>query len=244
VDRDSRASRASSFDAIADLYERVRPGYPVEIVRWLVGDAPAEVLDLGAGTGKLTHTLVARGHRVVAVDPSRRMLARLEKALPAVRALEGTAERIPLPDTTCDAVTVAQAFHWFDQPRALAEIARVLRPGGMLGIVWNTRDERIPWVAELSGVIGAEHDPHQGRAIDDDDRFGPSEHVAATWTQRLDRDGLIGLIRSRSYCAVRPLDEQQSILARVGAIYDAHAGVGGIDLPYVTNAYRARRSTD
>jgi ubiquinone/menaquinone biosynthesis C-methylase UbiE len=242
VDRDSRASRASSFDSIADLYERVRPGYPDEVVRWLVGDAPLDVLDLAAGTGKLTRKLVALGHRVVAVDPSREMLARLAEALPRVRVLEGTAERIPLADGSVDAVTVAQAFHWFDPPQALAEIARVLRHGGMLGVVWNTRDERVPWVAELSAVIGAEHDPGLGRAIGEHARFGPAEKIVATWSQRLDRDGLIGLIRSRSYCAVRPLEEQEPVLARVGAVYEAHAGADGIELPYLTTAYRARRS--
>src|SRR4051812_12101086 len=133
--------RAQSFGGVADDYHRARPGYPVEAVRWLLGSSPLDVVDLGAGTGKLTAVLVGEGHRVVAVEPLEPMRSRLVAALPATPALEGSAEEIPLPDGCADAVVVGQAFHWFDVEPALREIARVLRPGGTLGLLWNARDE-------------------------------------------------------------------------------------------------------
>ncbi len=138
-DRDSHAARASSFGAVADVYERARPGYPEAAVLALAGSSPCDVLDLAAGTGKLTRSLVALGHRVTAVDPSPEMLAVIERDLAGVVLRVGTAEKIPLGDGTLDVVTVAQAFHWFDPSPAYREIARVLRPGGVLGLVWNWR---------------------------------------------------------------------------------------------------------
>ena len=119
-------------------------------MRWLVGDEPCDVLDLAAGTGKLTRALAALGHRVTAVEPLPEMIEHLHAAVPAVTTIEGTAEAIPVSAGSFDVVTVAQAFHWFDQLVALAEIGRIMRPGGTLGLIWNTRDEAEPWVAELS----------------------------------------------------------------------------------------------
>src|SRR5688500_13886027 len=129
---DDQPALAASFGGVADEYDSARPGYPDDAVAWLVGRRRASVLDLGAGTGKLTRSLVAAGHDVIAVDPSEPMLDRLVAASPQVRAATGTAEAIPLPDDSVDVVTVAQAFHWFEPARALSEIARVLRPSGNL----------------------------------------------------------------------------------------------------------------
>lgn len=129
-DVDERRKQAASFAGVADVYERSRPGYPEAAVAWLAGSTPGDVVDLGAGTGKLTRSLVALGHRVTAVEPLEEMLAQLRTSVPAARALTGGAEAMPLPDASIDVVTCAQAFHWFDHDRALAEIARVLRPGG------------------------------------------------------------------------------------------------------------------
>ena len=140
-ERDTRETRAASFGAVAAAYDRARPAYPREAVAWLVGDAPRRVLDLAAGTGKLTRQLAAAGHDVVAVELAEEMLAHLRAGVPAAEALVGTAEAIPLADASVDAVTVAQAFHWFDPPLALREIALVLRPGGALVLGLNTRDE-------------------------------------------------------------------------------------------------------
>ena len=157
VNREERRGRATSFASVADAYERGRPEYPGDAVRWLVGDEPADVVDLGAGTGKLTRGLVAFGHRVTAVEPLAEMLEHLRRAVPEARALAGSGEEIPLVDASADVVVCAQAFHWFDHVVALGEIARVLRPGGRLALVWNTRDDGEAWVAELSdAIIGRE----------------------------------------------------------------------------------------
>ena len=141
---DIHPTAAAGFSAAAEVYERARPGYPDEAVAWvaeLLGIAPGrDVLDLAAGTGKLTRQLVPFGARIVAVEPIDAMRAELERAVPGVEALAGSAEAIPLPDTSVDAVTCAQAFHWFRPEAAVAEIRRVLRPGGGLALLWNGRD--------------------------------------------------------------------------------------------------------
>ena len=129
------------------------PGIPTTRCAGSSGEEPRDVVDLGAGTGKLTRSLVALGHRVTAVEPLPEMIAHLRAAVPGVTAVEGGAEAIPLDAASADVVTVAQAFHWFDHGPALREIARVLRPGGRIALVWNVRDETEPWVAELSDAM-------------------------------------------------------------------------------------------
>src|SRR6266516_2596897 len=142
--------RRSSFGAAADLYDRIRPSYPPEAVRWLLGDEPRRVVDLGAGTGIFSRVLASLGHEVLAIEPDEGMRAKLASTSPGVTALPGSAESIPLADESVDAVVAAQAYHWFDHDAAHAEIARVLRPGGVFGPVWNVRDESVDWVAELT----------------------------------------------------------------------------------------------
>lgn len=239
------AARAASFGSIANAYERARPGYPQEAVRWLAGEPARDVLDLGAGTGKLTRSLVAAGHRVVAVDPSPKMLEHLHRAVPTASTHVGRAEEIPLPDASIDVVTVAQAFHWFDHPRAVPEIARVLRPGGTLGLIWNGRDESEPWVARLSEAIGETwpkgDDPWLETALAHGP-FGPLEQATFRFSQRLDRDSLVELVASRSHCATRTPPEREAVLAAVGELYDEVADADGVVLPYVTWATRAIRS--
>jgi SAM-dependent methyltransferase len=242
VNRDEQSrGPAASFGLVAGSYERGRPGYPEEAVRWLVGDEPRDVVDLGAGTGKLTRSLVALGHRVTAIEPLPEMLELLPAAAPGASAILGNAEVIPLPDTFADAVTAAQAFHWFDLDVALPEIARVLRPGGRLALVWNARDDREPWVAKLSETIGSEtldrgdvEEPIEASGL-----YGPVEKMTFRWTQHLDRATLRDLVLSRSYCAARPPAEREPILAAVDRLFDEHAASGVLDLPYVTECYRA-----
>ena len=147
---------ARSFGPVADAYDRGRPTYPADAVAWLVGRQRATVLELGAGTGKLTAQLVAQGHDVLATDPDDAMLDVLRERVPQARVSNTSAEEIPLGDRSVDVVVAAQAFHWFDHERALPEIARVLRPGGHLALVWNQRDERIPWVRKLGRIIGTQ----------------------------------------------------------------------------------------
>src|SRR5437016_4501937 len=148
-----RQARAASFGSAAGAYERGRPPYPPEAIDWLLPAGAARVLDLGAGTGKLTRQLTGRGLDLTAVEPSEGMREQLRRAVPGVRALAGTAEQIPLPDLSVDAVLVAQAWHWMDPAVAVPEVARVLRPGGQLGLLWNIRDERADWVAGLGAIL-------------------------------------------------------------------------------------------
>ncbi|HZT93948.1 MAG TPA: class I SAM-dependent methyltransferase [Gaiellaceae bacterium] len=159
------SERARSFETVAADYERHRPEYPEEALRWAaqrVGLEPgARVLDVGAGTGKLTRGLVALGLDVIAVEPGAPMLEQLRTAVPRVEALEGSAESIPLPDESADAAFAGQAYHWFDRERALPELHRILRPGGGLVLLWNWWDERDPLQRELGGLVGyAGHEPY------------------------------------------------------------------------------------
>lgn len=244
VNRDPNARGPyTAFADVAGAYERGRPGYPEEAVRWLTGDEPCDVVDLGAGTGKLTRALVSLGHRVTAIEPLPEMLELLPEAAPGAGAILGNAEVIPLPDEFADVVTSAQAFHWFDHAVALPEIARVLRAGGRLALVWNTRDERAPWVRRLSELIGSEgtsamdvDDP-----IDESGLFRSVETAEFHIEQRLDRETLLDLVLSRSYCAKLPPAEREPILSAVAALYDEIATDDGVRLPYVTECFRAQR---
>jgi SAM-dependent methyltransferase len=238
-----RAERAASFARVADAYERARPGYPADAVLWLAGEAPCDVVDLGAGTGKLSRSLAALGHRVVAVEPLPEMLDRLRAAVPGATAVVGTAESMPLPDASADVVACAQAFHWFDQEPALAEIARVLRPGGRIALVWNVRDERVPWVSELSDAMVGRTGVDRGAVapIERSGLYGEVEQATFEHTQAVDREGLQALVLSRSYCAVLPEEERAPVLGRVDRLFDEHARDGILTLPYVVECFRAAR---
>jgi len=241
VHRDERRGRATSFAEVADAYERGRPGYPGEAVAWLVGEPPRDVVDLGAGTGKLTRSLVAAGHRVTAVEPLPEMLERLRAAAPEAAAVPGTAEAIPLPEASADVVVSAQAFHWFDHDAALPEIVRVLRPGGWLAVVWNIRDDSEPWVRKLSEVIGSESvEPGDVEdVLETSGLFQPVERATFGHVQRLHRETLRDLVLSRSYCAVRTPEERAPVLAAVDRLFDAHGDGRVIALPYRTECFRA-----
>jgi SAM-dependent methyltransferase len=244
VNRDEEArGPATSFAVVADAYERARPGYPEEAVRWLVGETPCDVVDLGAGTGKLTRSLVALGHRVTAIEPLPEMLELLVTAAPGAFDLLGSAEVIPLPDASADVITSAQAFHWFDHAVALPEIARVLRPHGRLALVWNMRDDRVPWVAQLSETIGSEtvESRDAEKPIAASGLFGPVERAPFEWVQRLDRATLRDLVLSRSYCAIKAPDERAKVLANVERLFEEHASGSEIELPYLTECYRAAK---
>lgn len=236
---------ATSFALVADSYERGRPGYPEEAVRWLVGEEPLDVVDLGAGTGKLTRVLVDLGHRVTAIEPLPEMLELIPQAAPGAGAILGNAEVIPLPDAYADVVAAAQSFHWFDHAVALPEIARVLRPGGRLALVWNARDDSEAWVAKLSATIGSESVtwPDVISPLDASGLFGPVEAASFHFAQVLNREKLLDLVRSRSYCAKLPPAEQEPILDEVGRLFDENATDGAIELPYVTECFRTARAT-
>jgi ubiquinone/menaquinone biosynthesis C-methylase UbiE len=237
--------RAAIFGEVAEVYERTRPGYPVDAVRWLTGDTPTRVLELGAGTGKLTATLLAEHHRVTPTDPSWRMLQRLRKQFKGRGVIQSRAEQIPVHAGAVDVVIAGQAFHWFDHERALPEIARVLRPGGTLALVWNLRDESVPWVRRLGKLIGSERpgdDPDKD-AVEILERSGLFEAIETRtfrhW-QEVGRDSLIGLVESRSYVAEMAERERAALLRQVGELYDEYGrGHDGMQLPYLTECYRA-----
>jgi SAM-dependent methyltransferase len=241
------SDRVHSFDLVAEEYERTRPDYPSAILDALPLGADATVLDLGAGTGKLTRVLARRYREVTAVEPLANMRAMLERAVPGVAALAGSAERIPLDDASVDAVFVAQAFHWFDKQVALPEIARVLRPRGVLAIVWNGPDESRtdprpeaflepvralhdaasqPWndepewevLLEQSGLFA---EVHARTAI-------PHDHV-------LDRAGILENLHSVSWIASRP--DREELVARLGT----HLPEGTYSVPNLANVLWAVR---
>ncbi|ORA49673.1 SAM-dependent methyltransferase [Mycolicibacterium celeriflavum] len=237
----SEQDRSLSFGAEAAAYERGRPSYPPDAINWLLPDGATTVLDLGAGTGKLTTRLVERGLDVVAVDPIPEMLELLSNSLPDTPALLGTAEEIPLPDDSVDAVLVAQAWHWFDLDRAVKEVARVLRPGGRLGLVWNTRDERLGWVKELGRIIGHEDDPFNA-TVTLPEPFTAVERHQVEWTNYLTPQALIDLVASRSYCITSPEKVRTRTLDRVRELLATHPALAnstGLALPYVTVCIRA-----
>jgi SAM-dependent methyltransferase len=233
--------RSLSFGAEAAAYERGRPSYPPEAIDWLLPPGARDVLDLGAGTGKLTTRLVERGLDVVAVDPIPEMLELLSGSLPDTPALLGTAEDIPLPDDSVDAVLVAQAWHWFDTDLAVKEIARVLRPGGRLGLVWNARDERLGWVKDLGRIIGHE-DAQFNRSTPLPAAFTDIEQHSVEWTNYLTPQALIDLVASRSYCITSPENVRTRTLEQVRELLATHpalANTEGLALPYVTVCIRA-----
>jgi SAM-dependent methyltransferase len=234
------------FELAADAYERGRPDYPAAAIDWLVERfdlGPGRtVVDLAAGTGKLTRLLVPSGADVIAVEPIAEMRAKLENA----RAIEGTAEAISLPDASADAVTVAQAFHWFRAEEALVEIHRVLRPGGGLALVWNVRDERNALQAaasELLDPLGRDTPRRQKRpwrdVIDGSGLFTPAERVSFPHEQVVDEEGFIERFTSISFVASAPPDVLADVTERLRAL--ARGAGTPVRLPYVTELYVAFR---
>ncbi|MCV7077775.1 class I SAM-dependent methyltransferase [Mycobacterium szulgai] len=237
----SRHDRSRSFGSAAAAYERGRPSYPPEAIDWLLPATARDVLDLGAGTGKLTTRLVERGLDVVAVDPIPEMLEVLSASLPETVALLGTAEEIPLADNSVDAVLVAQAWHWVDPARAIPEVARVLRPGGRLGLVWNVRDERLGWVRELGDIIGRDGDPVRDK-VTLPEPFTEVERCQVEWTNYLTPQALIDLVASRTYCIASPAEVRTKTLDQVRQLLATHSALAnsaGLALPYVTVSVRA-----
>jgi SAM-dependent methyltransferase len=234
------AAHAHAFGPAAEIYERGRPPYPAAALDWLLPAGRCRVLDLGAGTGKLTRQLRAAGHHVTAVDPSEGMLAQLRRVLPGVPAHLGSAEDIPLPDGSVDAVLMAQAWHWVDPDRAAPEIARVLSPGGRLGVLWNLRDARSGWVRRLEEIVGG---PDTYRETRFGPLFGPVETHDVAWTHHLGPDELLDLIASRSQVILMPADERAALLGQVRQLIVTHPELVGrteIALPFVTHCARAR----
>jgi SAM-dependent methyltransferase len=234
---------AQGFARSADAYQRGRPGYPDAAIRYLIAGLPprALVLDLAAGTGKLTRPLLEAGLRVIAVEP----VAEMRAALPATaRPRGGTAEAIPLKDASVDGVTVGQAFHWFDGDAALAEIARVLRPGGPLALVWNRRLDDDPVNGAIEDLVG----PYRGdvpahrtgawrEAFSRTADFGPLDERTFEHAEEQDADGLEARVGSISFIASLEPAERARVLERTRAI----AWPGTVTVPYRTEVHLCRR---
>jgi SAM-dependent methyltransferase len=255
---EEKEKRAGSFGAVAAAYAEHRPDYPEAAVRW--GLAPAgpdtsrlRVLDLGAGTGKLSTLLAGLAGEIVAVEPDAAMLAELRRTLPGVRALAGTAESIPLPDASVDGVLCAQSMHWFDMERALPEIARVLVPGGVLAGLWNSDDDRVEWVAGLQRAAEGAASPSLSVRRSDDvaaaaiangrGLFTSAEKADFPNGQRRTAESLAATVATHSRILIMPAQERQRILTQVRDYLASRPETrdGEFTLPMVTNVVRAAR---
>ncbi|WP_262282720.1 class I SAM-dependent methyltransferase [Micromonospora sp. MA102] len=239
---------ALSFGAAAAEYDRFRPRYPEEALRWALDGlaAPARVVDLGAGTGILTRGVLALAHEVVPVEPDPGMRAQLAAATAGTTALAGSAESVPLPDGSADAVLVGQAYHWFDREPAHAEIARVLRPGGTFAPLWNVRDERVTWVAELTRIahLGDNAGDVTEKYADFGPAFEPVEVGEFAHATTLTPDEVVGMLHTRSYWLTAPPDERARVDRELGELFATHpdlAGRAAVELPYRTLVFRSRR---
>lgn len=256
------ATAAAGFDAAADVYAKARPGYPADAVEWMLGHLAlaheALVLDLAAGTGKLTAELVKRDVACIAVEPVEGMRAKLSEALPNISVLDGTAEAIPMPIHSVDAVVVAQAFHWFDAAKALAEIHRVLKPGARLALLWNLRDDRVDWVHRITQIIdphaqgsGVGIPRHRDRAwqpvIEDSPLFEKVVEARFEHAQSMNADGLVGRMASTSFISVLTDTQKADVLGEIRELAATHPLLKGrptFDFPYICEVgiYRATPS--
>jgi SAM-dependent methyltransferase len=244
---------SSGFGAEADAYERARPSYPPDAVAWIVDAlriAPGRVVaDVAAGTGKFTRLIAPTGAWIVAVEPVEGMRARL----PRMPTTAASAERLPFRDESLDAITVAQAFHWFDAPAAFAEFHRVLRPGGRLALVWNARDRSVPWVDEVWSIMDRveKRAPWSGNeqwrdsAFFESSWFGELHEATFRHEQRLSPADVVERVRSVSHVAVLPPEQREAVLEQVRTLLrddPATAGEDELALPYRVDAFWTERT--
>jgi SAM-dependent methyltransferase len=244
-----------SFGQAAARYDRIRPTYPPEALRWALDSVSAgsTVVDLGAGTGLLTRVLLGLGYAVVPVEPDAGMRTQLDAATPGTTAREGSAEALPAPDGSLDAVVCGQAYHWFDHAKAHPELARAIRSGGVFAPLWNLRDESVAWVRQLSvitrqradGTLNPSRGPIDlGPETDLGPEFGPVERAEFRHATTHTAESLVELVRSRSYYLTASPDDQAATDEAIRALANEHPDLAGketFELPYVTVVYRARR---
>ncbi|MGM1016507.1 MAG: class I SAM-dependent methyltransferase [Actinomycetota bacterium] len=241
-------SLARSFEAVGEVYDRFRPGFPSAAAKLIVPDPIAVALDLGAGTGKFTTQLIERARRIIAVEPSEQMLAVLRARLPEVHALVGGAESIPVEDSSVDAVTVAQAFHWFDRDVACAEIHRVLVPGGALGLLWNHSDPDCAWDRACHRIahpaVGTT-DATTRTAAAELPGFTLVRREELSWAEEISRHDYLGRWGTVSSLLVADAESRTRMLAEIEDVLDAAQETRGratFTLPMVTDVfvYRAK----
>jgi SAM-dependent methyltransferase len=250
---DLHARRADSFGEQAEAYAEHRPDYPVAAIRWalepLGAENRADVLDLAAGTGKLTAVLAGEGHRVTAVEPNEQMLSELVRRVHDVRALPGHAEHIPVPDQTMDAVLVGTAFHWFDQAKALPEIARVLRPGGVVAAMWNEHDPDAEWLTEFDrlSATSVESQWQDPTGVLTHSAFGPVERRTFPHAHRRDSpEALVATFNTHSRMLVVDDEERAAINEKMLAVLRSRpvTSNGPFDVPLRTEVFRTVRVSD
>lgn len=248
-------SAAMGFEASPDAYERGRADYPQEAILILSDRLQlaktSTVVDLGAGTGKLTRALLPVGCTLIAVEPVTAMRRALTRLTPGVEVLDGCAEDIPLDSGSVDAVICAQAFHWFDGPPAAREIRRVLKPGGTLGLIWNVRDESVKWVADLTRIM----DPYAGdtpryrtgrwkEALEGSEYFHPLSKAHCEHEHAMSLDAAIDRVTSISFIAALPETERATVTQETRAVLHAHlesTGDDEIKFPYRVDIFWTTR---
>jgi SAM-dependent methyltransferase len=256
-----RPDRASSFGAIADDYDRWRPGPSPSVVEWLIPAAARRVVDIGAGTGALSRLLVGRAHDIVAVEPDARMRQVLARSVPEATVLEGQGERIPVDDASVDAVVVSSAWHWMDVDATVAEVARVLRPHGVLGVVWAGVDWRADWFTALRQTVRQDRTSERvgllGSLIDEEvpgeshtlrlpaaAPFEPPEQVWLSWDQPMSANQLVGMLGTFSGVIVLSEQQRRQIMDETRQLLRRYAGLEGdaaVTLPFRANCWRTVR---
>ncbi|MBX3034905.1 MAG: methyltransferase domain-containing protein [Bdellovibrionaceae bacterium] len=246
---------AVGFDRAGEEYHKGRPEYPPESVSFVIdhlGLTPeSSIVEVGAGTGKFTKLLFERGLNVIATEPVPGMRTKFQELLPTAKIIDGTAENLTLPGMSADVIIAAQAFHWFEGPRALAEFARILKPGGAICLIWNARDESIDWVAKLTDII----DPHEGsapryksgawrKAFEGVTVFTPLEHRSFFHSQIGDQDMLVNRVTSISFISALPEETRREVIAQVRKLAANHPDLKGrsqVEIPYRTDIYWCRK---
>ena len=261
AERDERLRHGSSFGEAAAAYAEHRPDYAGAAIRWalepVAARQPLRLVDLGAGTGKLTASLVRLGADVTAVEPDQQMLTELRREMPGVRAVPGHAEEIPLPDGSVDAVLAGQSMHWFDMDRAIPEIARVLTPGGVLAGLWNVDDDRIGWVAELAEISkrkssvtllrwreSARNSRRERLIAAGSGEFRAAQEREFEHGQPRTADSLLATIATHSHLLVMDEADRVALLTQIRDFLRARPETSGREfvLPMVTVVLRAQRN--
>ncbi|MGN6475088.1 MAG: class I SAM-dependent methyltransferase [Mycobacteriales bacterium] len=248
----SKAERARSFGAVAEDYDRLRPSPPPEALDWLVPDGCGVAVDVAAGTGLFTRELAQYAESVIAVEPDPQMRAVLGARSPAIDVRDGTGEAIPLPDAAADAVYVASAWHWLDENRAIPEIARVLRDGGRLGVLWSSRDRELDWVRLLDlapdeqrpdDAVEEQHRTRRDVGSTADQWFERIERRSFPFTRRMRQRDVVDMVATYSRIITAPAEKRAAILERARMLLSERYGdAEQIDFPMRTWAWRADRT--